>query len=408
MRTINEDDDPARRNMPKSAGLLASALLGFLLCSCGSSSGPVQAALPELAPGVAFTNEIVPRKPWSIFVARASRTDGNFEIHSMHAVGRALGLGTLSRQVRALNPDLGQPFAAVSGDFYQRGGTYAGDVRGLQIIEGELASGPVGTAAMWIDASGAPHTAPVLPQFAVTWPNGKMTKFGLNEERSANAAVLFTPAIGASTRTPNGMELVLERDGTNSWLPLKVGETYSARVRDVREGGNTRLTGNVAVLSIGSALARRLPEISAGEVLKFSTATLPDLRGAKTAISGGPVLVRDGKRQKIDSGGVFDANSYSSRSMMERHPRGAVGWNDEFFYLVEVDGRQASSAGMTLEELADYFVRLGCTQAMNLDGGGSATIWCNGRLANSPCEGDERDIANGLVIVRKNVSRTEK
>ena len=45
-------------------------------------------------------------------------------------------------------------------------------------------------------------------------------------------------------------------------------------------------------------------------------------------------------------------------------------------------------------------LRLGCTEAMNLDGGGSSTLWADGTVRNSPCDGQERPIANGLVVLR--------
>jgi exopolysaccharide biosynthesis protein len=38
---------------------------------------------------------------------------------------------------------------------------------------------------------------------------------------------------------------------------------------------------------------------------------------------------------------------------------------------------------------------------MNLDGGGSAEMWVEGRVVNRPCFGHERDTANALVVVRK-------
>lgn len=42
----------------------------------------------------------------------------------------------------------------------------------------------------------------------------------------------------------------------------------------------------------------------------------------------------------------------------------------------------------------------GCTDALNLDGGGSATMWLGGKIMNSPSEGKERAVANGLIVVR--------
>jgi len=56
---------------------------------------------------------------------------------------------------------------------------------------------------------------------------------------------------------------------------------------------------------------------------------------------------------------------------------------------------------MTLQELGDYMREIGCETAMSLDGGGSATLWFDGRVMNSPCDGMERSVANGLVVARK-------
>jgi exopolysaccharide biosynthesis protein len=143
----------------------------------------------------------------------------------------------------------------------------------------------------------------------------------------------------------------------------------------------------------------RMRELKPGAILQISTATAPALHGVKTAISGGPILVRNGRRQKTDENGP---ETYEMSSMFERHPRAAIGWNQSSIFLVEVDGRQRGlSVGMTLDELANFMVALGCQDAMNFDGGGSATLWYDGEVRNSPCERAERDIANCLVIVKK-------
>jgi exopolysaccharide biosynthesis protein len=143
------------------------------------------------------------------------------------------------------------------------------------------------------------------------------------------------------------------------------------------------------VLSLSSQLVERVPQVSPGTVLKISLETTPDLSGAKMAIGGGPALVREGKMATFTSAPA-------------RHPRTAIGWNDKFFFFVVVDGRQPKlSVGMTLQELASYMIKLGCQEAMNLDGGGSATFWVYGNVMNSPCYGYERPMANALVLVQK-------
>jgi exopolysaccharide biosynthesis protein len=88
--------------------------------------------------------------------------------------------------------------------------------------------------------------------------------------------------------------------------------------------------------------------------------------------------------------------------MFERHPRAAIGWNQNWYFLVEVDGRQRGlSVGMTLDELSSFMMSLGCEEAMNCDGGGSATLWFEGEVRNSPCDRAEREIANSLVIAKR-------
>ncbi len=115
------------------------------------------------------------------------------------------------------------------------------------------------------------------------------------------------------------------------------------------------------------------------------------------------MLLRDGRRQKIDAA---PDEAYEFSSMVERHPRTAVGWNADRFFLIEVDGRQKHlSVGMTLDELTTYLLELGCTDAMNLDGGGSATLWYGGEVKNSPCDRAEREIANGLAVLKRRAAR---
>jgi len=283
----------------------------------------------------------------------------------------------------------GRPLAAVNGDLYNNHTSYSGDPEGLQILHGELVSAPSPErVCFWLDSNRVPHRGDVRSRFTVTWPDGRTTPLGLNEARDTDAVVLYTSVVGASSRTHAGLDLVLEREGTNTWLPLEVGRTYTARVLEANPAGNSPIRPDTLVLSIGSTLLAQLPKLEAGAVLKFSTTTSPELSGVSTAIGGGPTLVVDGKPANWPG-------------LQMRHPRTAIGWNQDYLFLVVVDGRQTRlSAGMTLPELAAYMVKLGCQEAMNLDGGGSATCWLYGNVRNSPSQGRERRAANGLVLLQ--------
>jgi hypothetical protein len=271
----------------------------------------------------------------------------------------------------------------------------------LQIINGELISAPCGGATFWIDAVGQFHTTNVASRFRITWPAGVISAFGLNGERRPDGVELYTPAVGASTHTVGGRELILGRAENSRWLPLRIGQTYTARVGEIKESGDTPLTPETLVLSLGPAALARMPVLQPGMLIRISTETQPVLHGVRMAIGGGPVLLRDGKPQKFRAS---PSEAYEFSSMLERHPRTAIGWNRNFFFMVEVDGRQkALSVGMTLDELTWFLRDLGCVDAMNLDGGGSATLWFAGQVQNSPCDRAEREIANGIGILKKAV-----
>ena len=157
----------------------------------------------------------------------------------------------------------------------------------------------------------------------------------------------------------------------------------------VNHDANSIIAPTGMILHLSDAIATKVKSTKPGIILSLSFKTSPDLRDVRTAISGGPVLIHRGRPQSFSE-------------PQPRHPRTAIGWNETHYILLVVDGRQKDlSIGMTLPELADYMLRLGCTEAMNLDGGGSSTFWLNGRVMNNPSDGRERRIANGLVLLVK-------
>ncbi len=373
---------------------LAITITVFLLaatdCRNALAADSTAAATNKTERGFSYRRDIIASVPWSVHVVQIDRSATNIELQTSLAYGQTIGLDLITLQMKRLSPELGRPLAAVNGDFYRNDDTpYKGDPKGLQIMNGELVSAPWDWSCFWMDAGGSPHIAAVTPIFEIIWPDNKRTPIGLNEERRKGTAVLYTSRTGRTTGTPDGRELILEATASTAWLPLRVGQEYTARVREVREEGNSPTSSTRLVLSISKELLGKIPAVNVGDMVRISLTTSPSLVGTRTAIGGGPALVQDGKAR---SWGLLQV----------RHPRSAVGWNDKYIYLVEVDGRQAGlSVGMTYSELADYMVKLGCKEALNLDGGGSATMWVLGQVVNSPSEGQERGMANALVVVQK-------
>jgi exopolysaccharide biosynthesis protein len=107
----------------------------------------------------------------------------------------------------------------------------------------------------------------------------------------------------------------------------------------------------------------------------------------------GPLLIHNSLAQKLPD------MAFSHK----RHPRTCLGVTEESLIFICVDGRSEQAAGMSLFELQRYMLDLGCREAINLDGGGSTTLWTSsGGVVNVPSDPQgERSVANALIIVRK-------
>lgn len=86
----------------------------------------------------------------------------------------------------------------------------------------------------------------------------------------------------------------------------------------------------------------------------------------------GPLLLKDGRSYPL-SKNAFNDN---------RHPRTAIALKGNTLIFLTVDGRNAKSQGLTLGELEKIFRWYGCQSAMNLDGGGSTTMYIKGQPDN--------------------------
>jgi hypothetical protein len=113
-------------------------------------------------------------------------------------------------------------------------------------------------------------------------------------------------------------------------------------------------------------------------------------RGAYQGWSFGPKL--------IDNGQV-PSSFNTSDAIMNHNPRSAIGYFAPGHYcLVYVDGRQADySRGLTMEELSQTMIDLGCVDAYNLDGGQSSMMTFQGEVIGQPYKGG-REISDILYF----------
>lgn len=128
--------------------------------------------------------------------------------------------------------------------------------------------------------------------------------------------------------------------------------------------------------------------------VKLSIKTTPEWKGVKHIISGGPYLVKDGEV-------YVDMTAQKLGAIGGRNPRSAIGYtSDNNLILVAVDGREGSSIGMTLMELANFMKSSGCIGAINLDGGGSTVMYVNGQIVNKPQMRGGIPLSNAIILAR--------
>ena len=125
----------------------------------------------------------------------------------------------------------------------------------------------------------------------------------------------------------------------------------------------------------------------------------------------GESLIREGITQSFSFGPVLMENGKLVDTSKQRwvagmaNPRVGIGQIGPLHYLfVVVDGRTGTSEGMTLPELAQVFLKRGATIAYNLDGGGSSTMYYNGKVINQPTTMgviSERAVSDIIYIMGK-------
>ncbi|NOT47653.1 MAG: phosphodiester glycosidase family protein [Acidobacteria bacterium] len=279
--------------------------------------------------------------------------------------------------------------AAINAGFFRLDTSiFAGDAAGTLMIDGDLLSESRDSRSAILIANAPGATRVVLANLDI-WANMHMGRFsyplnGVNRERKDNEFVLYTPEFGRSTLTSSGTEYIVRR----------------GRIVKISYSGSSPIPADGFVLSAGDKwnddpykrlkvtnpsriVLRRGFDNNAGDFVAEDITN-----GVSQLISGSQVSLTWEKEK-------------SNKAFAEtRHPRTAVAkLNDGKFLMITVDGRSESSGGISLQDLAEYLLSLGAVDAMNLDGGGSTTMFLDGKVVNTPSDKEgERKIGDAILV----------
>ncbi len=219
---------------------------------------------------------------------------------------------------------------------------------------------------------------------------------GVNRERGTDQLIVYNKFFSSTTLTNEfGTEIRLSAiDQPTANSPIRfIAEAKETSAGSMVINGKYILSGNQTASTFLNN------NISIGDTITLIMGSNPD-RGRLTGlIGGGPRLIIDGQIPANFDG--FEG--FGGTHTNSRHPRTAVGFGADStkLYLLVVDGRQGTlSAGMMMKELAGYMKSIGCTDAVNLDGGGSSVLIARNQIISSPSDpGGERSVGNALLII---------
>jgi hypothetical protein len=221
-----------------------------------------------------------------------------------------------------------------------------------------------------------------------------------NTNRAAGKTYLYSSFRGGATGTDvNGTEVALQI----ITQPLATNDTLIAVVTQ-KGTGNLGIPSQGFVVSggTGSPSTFLSSNIAVNDTVKlylaYNSGSTAQAKRLTQLISGNGHLIKNGVA--YPTLGDYDQSGSGFNDV--RHPRTFAGINADTtkIYLCTVDGRQASSLGMTFTEMANFLVAIGVKNAFNLDGGGSTTMVVRGKVVNDPSDpGGERSVANTLQVI---------
>ena len=312
------------------------------------------------------------------------------KISAAHANDSAQGLETVASIAKRH-----QAIAAINGGFFKMGEAADGLPAGILKIAGDwygIAYQPRG-AIGWSEAkksSQAPHTLVdrLQTKTSVYINHQKYPIHAMNQASGTNNIVLYTEAFGKNAPTKPGTRAVVIQNN---------------RVTAIETNGETPIPKDGYVYAIGAKAKFPIEKIAPGNPATVTIEVNPEFlkehhlawQKVDTIIGGAPLLIYGGKIIRD-----YAAERMPKAFIHDRYARTAVGLlkNGEWILAIVEKNALNGSQGMTIPELAEFMKKQKCEYAVNLDGGGSSTLYINNNVVNSP-EGDE-DLDMGVATLR--------
>ena len=326
----------------------------------------------------------------NIFYTTTDLTHPNVEMRVAPANKNSLAGGAaVSKMAQSNTTDEVQYFAGVNADFFG----YSKPI-GSTVINNEIwYANNNGWTGWGIDADKKTLLGNSTFSGTVTTSNGTTHNItSVNNARNENNLVIYTSKYGANSGTNDyGYEVIITpTEGTLRFGSMEMTVAETPHVK-----GSTSIPAGSYILSGHGTAATFVASLTQGEKITINTQMkLGDNTIVPTQLAGGQPMIL--------SGGQVLSTESALDHLTALNPRTAVGYDatGTKLVLLVVDGRSSASQGCVSKVLADIMREVGCTEAMNFDGGGSSALYTKVLgVRNDPSDGKERAVTNGVFAV---------
>jgi len=389
----------------KIISLLVAAIIAITpvsLIHASSESSDIKYVIKETRETTTITKGLTLEKVtrftlngwYSINILRADLTEPYIRVDALtntQSPGKLTTVKALAEQANAV--------AAVNASFFSYGINGTGYSIGPTVKSGELISSTNDfnrygdtMASFSLDKLNKAFFDYWKTHISITSPSGvniPITNYNKTNAASFTDLSMFDNkwgkmSIGAYEKYPDLVEMLVVDD--------KVAQILIAQPAvEIPENG-------YVIVTRGANGKLLIDNFKIGDPVVLNLSTTPDWKNYSMSLTGSSILIKDGK--------IPEKFSYSPQDITKASPKTAIGITADGRQLIAmtVDGRQASSVGFTLQEMASYMKYLGAYNAINMDGGGSTTMVARKpgetsiEVVNSPSDGRLRGVASGLGI----------
>jgi len=370
---------------------LATVLFAALpLRQAGKVQQPIQAWEKSLAPGLVYRMEYDPNTPRTLNAVRLNPKSPGLQ-WSTELAGKTINEeGTMKGRLTPTKMAAQSgALVAVNGDFFSYD---QGAPIGQLVRSGELVTTAAKARAVFAWGPDDLGIGMAASKVTMALDRGDDVELeSVNQPVGANAFALYTPTAGTVQTSRENVSVVLKMPNV---LFSPSADLVASFVSSSNDMTKAQVAPGTALLVATGSNMRRLSTLRQGDKVTIHVKTAGfDWAKFDNEIGGGPMLVQGGKV-------AVDAQEEGFKAdFLVRHPRTAIGRTaDNDVWIATVDGRQGCSRGATLDEMAGIMVRLGCVDAINLDGGGSTALNLLGLTVGRPSDGVEREVASGILV----------